>query len=165
MRRGGRRADSRGSARFTICVLPFANMSGDPEQEYFSDGITEDIITDLTQGLGALRSIARNTAFMFKGKHVDVPQVARAAQGQPRAGRQRAQGRRPRADHRAADRRRDRRPRLGRALRPRPQRHLRAAGRNLRGDRQGAEAEAAARGEEGDRAARHRRMPRPTSST
>jgi adenylate cyclase len=62
--------------RVSICVLPFANMSGDPEQEYFSDGITEDIITDLSK-VSALWVAARNTAFTFKGKHVDVPQVAR----------------------------------------------------------------------------------------
>ncbi len=60
----------------SVCVLPFANMSGDPEQEYFSDGITEDIITDLSK-VSALWVAARNTAFTFKGKHVDVPQVAR----------------------------------------------------------------------------------------
>jgi adenylate cyclase len=62
--------------RLSICVLPFANMSGDPEQEYFSDGITEDIITDLSK-VSALWVAARNTAFTFKGKHVDVPQLAR----------------------------------------------------------------------------------------
>jgi adenylate cyclase len=62
--------------RVSICVLPFANMSGDPEQEYFSDGITEDIITDLSK-VSALWVVARNTAFTFKGRHVDVPQVAR----------------------------------------------------------------------------------------
>jgi adenylate cyclase len=59
-----------------ICVLPFANMSGDPEQEYFSDGITEDIITDLSK-VSALAVTSRNSAFIFKGKHVDVPKVAR----------------------------------------------------------------------------------------
>ncbi|MGH8040579.1 MAG: TIR domain-containing protein [Rudaea sp.] len=64
------------SARYSICVLPFTNMSGDPEQEYFSDGITEDIITDLSK-VSALRIIARNSAFMYKGKNVDVPKVAR----------------------------------------------------------------------------------------
>ena len=63
------------SKRFSICVLPFANMSGDPEQEYFSDGITEDIITDLSK-VSALRVISRNSAFMYKGKNVDVPKVA-----------------------------------------------------------------------------------------
>ena len=62
--------------RVSICVLPFANMSGDPEQEYFSDGISEDIITDLSK-VSALWVAARNTPFTFKGKHVDVPQVAR----------------------------------------------------------------------------------------
>jgi adenylate cyclase len=61
--------------RAGICVLPFANISGDPEQEYFSDGITEDIITDLSK-VSALFVISRNTAFTFKGKAVDVAQVA-----------------------------------------------------------------------------------------
>jgi adenylate cyclase len=60
----------------SIVVLPFANMSGDAEQEYFSDGISEDIITDLSK-VSTLWVAARNTAFTFKGKHVDVPQVAR----------------------------------------------------------------------------------------
>ena len=66
----------RGDARLAICVLPFANMSGDPEQEYFSDGITEDIITDLSK-VSALAVTSRNSAFVFKGKHVDIPKVAR----------------------------------------------------------------------------------------
>ena len=59
-----------------VCVLPFANMSGDPEQEYFSDGITEDITTDLSK-ISTLGVVARNTAFTFKGQAVDVPEVAR----------------------------------------------------------------------------------------
>ena len=62
------------SERPAICVLPFANMSGDPEQEYFSDGISEDIITDLSK-ISALHVVSRNTAFTFKGKAVDVGQV------------------------------------------------------------------------------------------
>lgn len=61
--------------RKSICVLPFANMSGDAEQEYFSDGISEDIITDLSK-VSALHVVSRNTAFTFKGKAVDVRQVA-----------------------------------------------------------------------------------------
>ena len=61
----------------SVCVLPFVNMSGDPEQEYFSDGITEDIITDLSK-VSALLVIARNTAFTFKGKVMDVKEVASA---------------------------------------------------------------------------------------
>src|SRR2546423_8838476 len=63
------------SERPSICVLPFANMSGDPEQEYFSDGISEDIITDLSK-ISALHVVSRNTAFTFKGKAVDLGQVA-----------------------------------------------------------------------------------------
>jgi adenylate cyclase len=59
-----------------ICVLPFVNMSGDPEQEYFSDGISEDIITDLSK-VSALSVVARNTAFQFKGEAVDVKDVAK----------------------------------------------------------------------------------------
>ena len=62
--------------RTSICVLPFENMSGDPEQEYFSDGISEDITTDLSK-ISALEVIARNTAFTFKGHAVDVCEVAR----------------------------------------------------------------------------------------
>src|SRR5450759_3909397 len=62
--------------RPSIAVLPFANMSGDPEQEYFADGISEDIIT----GLSKLRwffVIARNSSFTYKGKAIDVKRVAR----------------------------------------------------------------------------------------
>jgi adenylate cyclase len=73
---GATDAPEKQPARFTICVLPFANMSGDQEQEYFSDGITEDIITDLSK-VSALAVISRNSAFMYKDKHVDVPKVAR----------------------------------------------------------------------------------------
>jgi len=62
--------------RVGICVLPFANMSGDQEQEYFSDGITEDIITDLSKVSG-LAVVGRNSAFMYKGKNVDLTKVAR----------------------------------------------------------------------------------------
>ena len=67
-------------------------MSGDPEQEYFSDGITEDIITDLSK-VSALLVVARNTAFTFKGK-VDGREGGRRTLGvTPRARRQRPQGR------------------------------------------------------------------------
>src|SRR5216110_2042237 len=59
----------------SIAVLPFNNMSGDPEQEYFSDGITEDIITDLSN-ISGLFVVARNTAFTYKGKPVKVQQIA-----------------------------------------------------------------------------------------
>jgi TolB-like protein len=60
----------------SIAVLPFINMSGDPEQEYFSDGITEDIITALSR-LRWFLVIARNSTFIYKGKAVDVKQIGR----------------------------------------------------------------------------------------
>jgi adenylate cyclase len=60
----------------SIAVLPFDNMSGDPEQEYFSDGISEDIITDLSK-IGDLTVIARNSSFVYKGKSIDIRAVAR----------------------------------------------------------------------------------------
>ena len=67
---------AKNSPRYSICVLPFANMSGDPDQEYFSDGITEDIITDLSK-VSSLRIISRNSAFQYKGEKLDVPQLVR----------------------------------------------------------------------------------------
>ena len=60
----------------SIAVLPFQNMSGDPEQEYFADGMVEDIITALSR-FGQLFVIARNSSFTYKGKAVDVKQVGR----------------------------------------------------------------------------------------
>jgi adenylate cyclase len=66
----------RRTRQLCICVLPFQNMSGDAEQEYFSDGISEDITTDLSK-ISALGVVARNTAFTFKGQSVDVADVAR----------------------------------------------------------------------------------------
>ena len=60
----------------SIAVLPFDNMSGDPEQEYFSDGISEDIITELSR-FRSLFVIARNSSFTFKGEAVDVSEVGR----------------------------------------------------------------------------------------
>jgi len=60
----------------SIAVLPFTNMSGDPEQEYFADGITEDLITSLSQ-IHWLFVIARNSTFVYKGRAVDVKQVSR----------------------------------------------------------------------------------------
>ncbi len=69
-------AKDQAATKPSICVLPFVNMSGDPEQEYFSDGITEDIITDLSK-VSALSVVARNTAFTLKGQTLDVKDVAR----------------------------------------------------------------------------------------
>jgi TolB-like protein/Flp pilus assembly protein TadD len=60
----------------SIVVLPFVNMSEDPEQEYFSDGITEDLTTDLSK-ISGLFIIARNSAFQYKSKAVDVKKISR----------------------------------------------------------------------------------------
>ena len=64
------------SPSISVCVLPFVNISDDVEQEYFSDGITEDVITDLSK-ISSLAVVARNTAFTFKGRATDVQEVAR----------------------------------------------------------------------------------------
>ena len=60
----------------SIAVLPFANMSGDPEQEYFTDGISEDIITELSR-FESLFVIARNSSFSYKGKTTDIRQIGK----------------------------------------------------------------------------------------
>src|SRR5437879_7620481 len=60
----------------SVAVLPFQNMSGDPEQEYFADGIVEDIITGLSR-INWLFVIARNSSFFYKGKAVDLKQIGR----------------------------------------------------------------------------------------
>ncbi len=62
--------------RLSMVVLPFANLSNDPQQEYFADGITDDLTTDLSRIEGSLM-IARNTAFTYKGKEVDAKQIGR----------------------------------------------------------------------------------------
>jgi TolB-like protein/class 3 adenylate cyclase len=80
----GRKAETAGAAasptsvspRLSIVVLPFANIGGDPEQEYFVDGVTESLTTDLSRITGSF-VIARNTAFTYKGKPIDVKQIGR----------------------------------------------------------------------------------------
>ena len=62
--------------RLSIVVLPFANIGGDPEQEHFVDGVTESLTTDLSRIRGAV-VIARNTAFTYKGKPLDVKTIGR----------------------------------------------------------------------------------------
>ena len=62
--------------RLSIVVLPFSNLSGDPSQEYFADGITEDLTSDLSRVVGSF-VISRNTAFTFKGRAVDARQIGR----------------------------------------------------------------------------------------
>ncbi len=69
-------ADRTEAPRLSIVVLPFSNLSGDPSQDYFADGITEDLTSDLSRIAGSL-VISRNTAFTFKGKAVDARQIGR----------------------------------------------------------------------------------------
>lgn len=65
-----------GARRPSIAVLPFANISGDPDQDYFADGLAEDIITDLSR-ISALSVVARNSVLAYKGRVVDILQIAR----------------------------------------------------------------------------------------
>ena len=69
-------ADRTEAPRLSILVLPFSNLSGDPSQDYFADGITEDLTSDLSRIAGSF-VISRNTAFTFKGRAVDVRQIGR----------------------------------------------------------------------------------------
>jgi TolB-like protein/class 3 adenylate cyclase len=68
--------ETAGPPRLSIVVLPFANLGGDPEQEYFADGVTESLTTDLSHMIG-LVVIGRSTAFRYKGKAVDLKQIGR----------------------------------------------------------------------------------------
>ena len=72
----GRGVKSPEVARLSIVVLPFANLSGDPTQDYFADGITENLTTDLSRLSGSF-VIARNTAFTYKGKSVDAKEIGK----------------------------------------------------------------------------------------
>ena len=115
--------------RPSIAVLPFANMSGDAEQDYFADGMVEDIITGLSR-IRWLLVIARNSSFAYKGRAVDVKQVGRdlgvryILEGSVRkiANRVRISGQLVEA--------RGRSPFVGRTVRPRAHRRVRGAGRD-----------------------------------
>jgi adenylate cyclase len=87
----------------SITILPFTNMAGDPEQEYFTDGITEDIITELSR-FHELFVIARNSTFTYKGRGGRAGGRGRARRAL-RPGRQHPQGGQPCAGDRPADRR------------------------------------------------------------
>ncbi len=73
---GGRSVKPFEPAHLSIVVLPFTNLSGDPSQDYFADGITENLTTDLSRLSGSF-VIARNTAFTFKGKNADARQIGK----------------------------------------------------------------------------------------
>ena len=101
----------------SLAVLPFTNMSGDPEQDYFADGITEDIITDVSR-ISGLFVIARNSSFTYKNQSVDIKDVGKrfgvrhVLEGSVRRGGHES------AHQRATHRRGIRRTCLGRPLRP-----------------------------------------------
>ena len=116
----------------SIAVLPFANLSGDPEQDYFADGLVEEL-TDALSRARWFFVIARNSSFTFKGRAVDVRQVGRELGVRYVLGRQRPQGRRARAHRGAIGRNRGRAPMVwGRSIRWRGRRHLRPAGHHHR---------------------------------
>src|SRR5262249_18360324 len=73
---GDMQPSSNSAPRLSIVVLPFANLSGDPEQDYFVDGVTESLTTDLSR-IGGSFVIGRHTAFTYKGKAVDLKQIGR----------------------------------------------------------------------------------------
>ena len=98
--------------RPSIAVLPFDNLSDNPEEEYFADGLTDDLITDLSQ-ISGLFVIARNSVFTYKDQAVDVREVARELGVRYVLEGTRAARRRPGTDQCAADRQRDRRPSCG----------------------------------------------------
>jgi hypothetical protein len=95
----------------SIAVLPFANMSNDPEQTYFCDGIAEDIINDLTR-IEGLRVAARTTSFAHRAASTDIREIGRANRRGLSAGRKRPQRRQPSSHYRAAHRRVQRLPHL-----------------------------------------------------
>ena len=126
-----RRRRLRAASEPSIAVLPFVNMSDDKGNEYFSDGISEELLNVLVRvdGLGVA---SRTSSFGYKGSPLGTAAIAQGAQGQSRSRRQRAQVRQSRAHHRAADRRRQRSPPVVGDLRPRADRHLRHPGRRSR---------------------------------
>ena len=101
--------------RPSIAVLPFANMSGDSEQEYFSDGISEDIITDLSKVSGLVRHRAQ-LGIHLQGQGSECSAGVSGPRRPVCPGRQHSQGGQPGAGYGAADRRRDRGTSMGRAL-------------------------------------------------
>ena len=151
-RRRARAAARRLPDKPSIAVLPFANMSGDAEQEYFADGISEDIITGSVEAVAAVRHRPQFVVHLQGQERTHFGEVGQEPRRALRPRRQRAQIRRPGQDDRAAHRRDDRRASVGRAVRPGPDRHLRGAGRRDDPHRLRARAQSQCR-----RPAKHRR--------
>jgi hypothetical protein len=110
--------EARPAPRLSIVVLPFTNLSDDREQQYFADGITEDLTADLSQIADSF-VISRNTAFTYKDKPVNAKQIRPRARCALCARRQRPAVGQAGSCQRPADRRRDRRASLGGAVRAR----------------------------------------------
>ena len=117
------------SSAISIAVLPFLNLSGDVGQEFFSDGMTEEITSALAM-VPDLKVVARTSAFQFKGEKHDMRAVGKALNATHLDRRLGAQGRRPRAYHRAAHRSRQGDAPLERELRPPAQRYFCDPGRD-----------------------------------
>ncbi len=120
----------------SVAVLPFVNMSPDKDQEYFCEGLAEDIINALV-GIEELKVASRTSAFRFKGSQSDIREVGSATRSLDGARGQRAQGWQSGSHRRAAGQRRRRLPSLVQPLRPRAQRRLRDPGRDSAEDRRG----------------------------
>jgi adenylate cyclase len=114
--------------RLSIVVLPFANLSNDADQQYFADGITDDLTTDLSR-IGHMFVISRNTAFIYRDKPVNAKQIGRELGVRYGAGRERPAVKQPGARQRAAHRCRNRCASVGRAVRQRYGRSISAAER------------------------------------
>ena len=113
----------------SVAVLPFTNLSGDPEQEYFADGMVEDIIAGLSR-IKWLFVIARNSSFAYKGNVVDVKRVARELGVRYLVQGSVAQGRQACPHFRPDDRSREWQPVMDRAFRASARRCVRVAGRD-----------------------------------
>ena len=146
----------------SIAVLPFTNMGGDPEQDYFADGMAEEIITALSRCTW-LFVIARNSSFTYKGKRGRRASGRTRARRALRAGRKRPARGQSAALHRTADRGNDRRAHLGRSLRRRDGRRLRSAGSHHRKCRRRDRAKPAARRDRAAKAASRRPTSMPTT--
>ena len=129
-----RGAGARAPPHLSIVVLPFTNLGNDPDQEYFADGITDDLTTDLSRIAGSF-VIARSTAFTYKGKTVDAKQIGRELGVRyVLEGSVRRSGHQVRTNAQLIDAETDAHF-VGGAVRPRHQRSVRPAGRDHQPDR------------------------------
>ena len=126
--------DETTAENLSVAVLPFENMSGDAEQEFFADGLTEDIITELSQ-FRELFVISRTSMFTYKGKAIKIKDIAKEVDARYiLEGSVRKAGNTG-PHHRPTDRRRIRPSRLGRPLQPPARGHIRHSGRGDVGSR------------------------------